>query len=194
MTLHRLSIAGLILAAVVLGGVWTVLLGFAASCVAADRLIPMPYGTAAEADRVFSLLLRRRRWARRMGRTRPLDVLEDVHPWTRTAQRRDLGVRAIPITSLAGTVEPFKARQFDRDWRPDGSARARWVPLWLGRRSGSPIPAISVFRVGDAHWVRDGHHRVSVARHQDAPSIEAEVDELLDWSPTTDARLRHAHP
>ena len=28
------------------------------------------------------------------------------------------------------------------------------------------MPPISVYRVGDLHFVRDGHHRVSVARAQ----------------------------
>ena len=31
-------------------------------------------------------------------------------------------------------------------------------------RRGEPLPPISVYRVGEVHFVRDGHHRVSVAR------------------------------
>ena len=147
---------------------------FAALCFAADRLVPLT--TTGEADRVFSRLQRRRRWTRRRRR---LDVLEDVHPWVRSARRRDLGVHCIPVGSLAGTVEPAKAREFDRDWRPDRAARDRWMRLWLGRHSGSPIPPVSVFRIDGAHWVRDGHHRASVARYRDAPTIDAAVVELL---------------
>lgn len=171
----RVSVAAtLVLAtvALLLGGVWIALPAFAALCLAADRLVPLP--TTGEADRAFSRLQRRRRWTRCR-----LDVLEDVHPWVRTARRRDLGVHCIPVGSLAGTVEPAKARVFDADWRPSRAARDRWTRLWLGRQSGSPIPPVSVFRVDGAHWVRDGHHRASVARHRDAPTIDAAVVELL---------------
>jgi hypothetical protein len=35
------------------------------------------------------------------------------------------------------------------------------------------MPPISVYRVGDLHFVRDGHHRVSVARALGAATIDA---------------------
>jgi hypothetical protein len=41
------------------------------------------------------------------------------------------------------------------------------------------MPPISVYRVGDRHFVRDGHHRVSVARALGAEAIEAHVVELI---------------
>jgi hypothetical protein len=156
-----------------------VLLGFAAVCAVADALVPMPTNAVDDAERSFDRIVRRRRLARMTGRAAPLEVLDDVHPWARTARRRDLGVCEVPIGSLAGTVERLKARQFDREWRPDRAAHDRWKPLWLSRRSGSPVAPVSVFRAGGAHWVRDGHHRVSVARNQGALTIEADVVELV---------------
>jgi hypothetical protein len=171
--------AALTAGAVTLGGLWSVLLGFAAACTVADALIPRASATAAEAEHRFDELVRRRRLAERLRTTAPLPVLDAVHPWTRTARRRELGVQSVAIASLAGTVEPLKARQFDREWRPQRSARERWKSLWLGRQSGSPIPPASVFRVNGTHWVRDGHHRASVAHHQHAPEIAADVVELI---------------
>ena len=165
--------AALLFGAVALGGLWATVLGFVALCAVADGLIPLPSNPRAEADRVFAQLARRRRFAG------DLPVLDEVHPWTLAAQRRERGLQSIPVDSLRGSVEPSKARQFDHRWRPDRSAAERWKPLWQGRRSGSPIPPIEVFRVDGAHWVRDGHHRASVAFHQGAPSVEAEVVELL---------------
>ena len=44
---------------------------------------------------------------------------------------------------------------------------------------GTELPPISVYRVGEAHFVRDGHHRVSVARALGAIAIDAHVVELL---------------
>ena len=51
--------------------------------------------------------------------------------------------------------------------------------MCIAARRGTPLPPISVYRAGREHFVRDGHHRVSVARALGADSIDAEVVELL---------------
>jgi hypothetical protein len=38
---------------------------------------------------------------------------------------------------------------------------------------------VAVYRIDGTHWLRDGHHRVSVLRHQGTPTIDAEVIELV---------------
>lgn len=48
----------------------------------------------------------------------------------------------------------------------------------MANRRGAPIPPISVYRLGDRHFVRDGHHRVSVAHSLGMAAIDAEVVEL----------------
>ncbi len=45
-------------------------------------------------------------------------------------------------------------------------------------RRGDPLPAIDVYRVGEVHFVRDGHHRVSVARALGHNDINAHVIEV----------------
>jgi hypothetical protein len=44
--------------------------------------------------------------------------------------------------------------------------------------AGAALPPISVYRLDGDHYVRDGHHRVSVARARGATDIDAEVTEL----------------
>jgi hypothetical protein len=44
---------------------------------------------------------------------------------------------------------------------------------------GASFPPISVYQVDEAHYVRDGHHRVSVALARGAVEIDADVTELL---------------
>ena len=93
--------------------------------------------------------------------------------------RRDAGllrVREIPIDAIAGTVEPSRAKLFDSSFRPAAAARSRWQRLWLAEHRGAVLPPISVVRVGDAYAVRDGHHRVSVARARGAVTIDAAVE------------------
>ena len=41
---------------------------------------------------------------------------------------------------------------------------ARWERIAAARRRGEAMPPIDVYRIGDLHFVQDGHHRVSVAR------------------------------
>jgi hypothetical protein len=59
------------------------------------------------------------------------------------------------------------------------------------------MPPIRVYRVADAHFVEDGHHRVAVARAQGQPDIDAYVTEVvteighgLDLRRTTPHELR----
>jgi hypothetical protein len=85
-----------------------------------------------------------------------------------------LGLRVISIDSIAGTVD--RSRDFDRRFRPtSGRVRERWERLALAARRGEEIPPIEVYRVGELHFIIDGHHRVSVALAQGVSTIEAFV-------------------
>jgi hypothetical protein len=57
--------------------------------------------------------------------------------------------------------------------------RQRWERLDLAQRRGVSLPPIDVYRVGDLHFVMDGHHRVSVAIATGHTTIEAHVTEVL---------------
>ena len=47
---------------------------------------------------------------------------------------------------------------------PPPTCAARWERIAAARRRGEAMPPIDVYRIGDLHFVKDGHHRVSVAR------------------------------
>ena len=87
-----------------------------------------------------------------------------------------IGTREIPLEAISGTLEPSRASMFDRDFRPARAARGRWQRVWLAEQRGCPLPPISVLPAGDGYVVRDGHHRVSVARARGAITIDATVD------------------
>jgi hypothetical protein len=123
-------------------------------------------------DRVVSWLLCRPVECRR------LLSLEDALSSAPPAGRRPTGVRAIPLDSIVGTAERAKARAFDRRFGPPPSSRLRWERLWMAGRRGAQLPPISVYRLGDRHFVGDGHHRVSVANALGMAAIDAEVIEL----------------
>ena len=90
---------------------------------------------------------------------------------------RYLGMRSISLDSIVGTVD--RMREFDRSFRPlSGRVRGRWERIAAAQRRGDSMPPISVYRVGDVHFVRDGHHRVSVARSMGRDDIDAYVTEV----------------
>jgi hypothetical protein len=90
---------------------------------------------------------------------------------------RSLGLQTIPLDSVVGTVG--RTREFDRSFRPTSNrTRPRWERIANAQRRGQDMPPISVYRIGDMHFVRDGHHRVSVARAQGRKDIDAYVTEV----------------
>ncbi|WP_103336637.1 chromosome partitioning protein ParB [Amycolatopsis sp. CA-126428] len=85
-----------------------------------------------------------------------------------------IGLRVIKLESIVGTVD--RSRDFDRRFRPTSArVRERWERLALAARRGEEIPPIEVYRVGELHFIIDGHHRVSVALAQGLSTIEAFV-------------------
>jgi hypothetical protein len=137
----------------------------------------------AEGD--FDRERRRRALARIATRFRaePDDVsallpLEEVVAALGRVGETDLGVRTIALDSIVGTVDR-QAAAFDRSFRPASSQlRPRWQGIAEARRRGLSMPPIDVYRVGEMHFVQDGHHRVSVARALGDKTIEAHVREV----------------
>ena len=102
---------------------------------------------------------------------------------------RRLGLQSIRLDTIVGTVD--SSRDFDRRFRPtSGRVRERWERLALAQRRGEPIPPIEVYRVGDLHFVQDGHHRVSIAIATGAITIDAYVTEVLTVVPAAGIRRR----
>ena len=128
------------------------------------------FAKAARARRRAALLRRLRRAPAACGR---LAVYDERARGGASVAR---GVREVPLAAIAGTVEPSRASMFDPSFRPAAPARGRWQRLWLAEYRGAVLPPISVVRVGDQYAVRDGHHRVSVARARGALTIDAVVD------------------
>lgn len=179
MTARFLLPLGLAGGAVLAGGVPGFLLGFAAGLVAIDRLLDLGSSRTVGADQVFSRLMRQRHGGLRRRATPVLEYLADDTGWAAVAPRRRLGIQPIAVTSIAGSTDPHKAAAFDCEFRPPQWSRERWKQLYLTAQRGAPLPPVSVYRVGDRHYLRDGHHRVSVARAIGADAIDAHVVELL---------------
>jgi hypothetical protein len=91
-----------------------------------------------------------------------------------------LGVRDIPLDKIIGSVGRYQ--DFVQAFLPiNESVAARWESVaaaYLNPMSRG-LPPIEVYQVGDCYFVKDGNHRVSVARHLKLPELEAHVWEYL---------------
>ena len=129
------------------------------------------FSTAARARRRASLARRLRGRRGDCGRL----AVHDATALPSGPATAGIGVREIALEAISATVEPNRAAHFDREFRPAGPTRSRWQSVWMAVQRGTPLPPISVVAVGDAYAIRDGHHRVSVARARGALTIDAVV-------------------
>lgn len=104
--------------------------------------------------------------------------LEEVIDALGKTGERYLGLQTIHLDSIVGTVD--RANEFDRDFRPRSArVRRRWQRINEAQRRGTGMPPIKVYRVGEMHFVEDGHHRVSVACYMRLDVIEAYVTKII---------------
>jgi hypothetical protein len=88
-----------------------------------------------------------------------------------------LGMRVVEIEKVTGTVRRY--RDFDGSFLPrKQSMSTRWRRVDRAYLQGVELPAVSLYKIGDAYFVRDGNHRVSVARYHRVAAIDAEVVEI----------------
>jgi hypothetical protein len=92
------------------------------------------------------------------------------------ATRSYRGIQEIPVERIVGSVN--RGDDFDRDFRPRRRLSGARLDQLRSAAAGG-LPAITVFEVGGAYFVEDGHHRVALAREQGADFIDAQVTSLL---------------
>ncbi len=133
------------------------------------------FSRARRRHRVADLAARLRREPDDVNVILPFD--EVVEALGKRGERR-LGLQTIDLDSIVGTVD--RTREFDRNFRPTSRrVRRRWEGIAKAMRRGEAMPPIDVYRVGELHFVVDGHHRVSVARQLGLDVIDANVTEII---------------
>jgi hypothetical protein len=106
---------------------------------------------------------------------------EVVDALGRTGQS-DIGLKVVPLDAIVGTVD--RNAEFDRGFRPTSPRlRSRWERINAAQRRGETMPPVSLYKVGDLYFVRDGHHRVSVAKAFGRKDIDAYVTEVTTRVP-----------
>jgi hypothetical protein len=95
-------------------------------------------------------------------------------------------MRVVPVEKVVGSVG--RHRDFDRAFLPSkADLEARWKKIDRIMHRAEELPPVSLYKIGDAYFVQDGNHRISVARQQGVEMIDAEVTELRSRVPIDSA-------
>jgi hypothetical protein len=87
---------------------------------------------------------------------------------------RFAGSRTVPITLIKGSEG--RSDDFDGQFHPrQAHSRQRWINIAAARLDDVALPPVDLIQVGGVYFVRDGHHRISVARALGEQSIDAVV-------------------
>jgi hypothetical protein len=112
--------------------------------------------------------------ARLTGRSTEILSLENVLEQQPPSSGHYAGLRSVPIDQIRGSEA--RTQDFDRHFNPtSGNTLARWINVARARLMDVPLPPVELIEVGGTYFVRDGHHRVSVAQAFGEDYIEAEV-------------------
>ena len=105
-------------------------------------------------------------------------------------EQHDGGVQIVPVRQIVGSVG--RAGDFNRKFQPTHKGiRNRWEQVAKAIYSGVNLPVVELLKVGELYFVEDGHHRLSVMRHQGLEYIDAHVVEIRtsrDIQTTADLR------
>lgn len=95
-----------------------------------------------------------------------------------------IGLRTVPVCSIIGSVGRYQ--DFDREFLPvQRATRQRWQSIDKAYYESIDLPPVQLYKVGDVYFVKDGNHRVSVARERGVEFIDAEVIECRAKVPVT---------
>ncbi len=116
----------------------------------------------------------------------PTDLLdfEEVRKRLKAQGMIERGIKQIPLNAIVGSLGRY--HDFTRDFLPkQDHIKDRWARVRLAFTGLSGIPPIEVYQIGEVYFVKDGNHRVSVARQLGATHIQAYVTEVKTRIPLT---------
>ena len=113
-------------------------------------------------------------WSTLTGHSPRLLALAEINATCTVHARCHAGMRTVPISQIRGSEG--RSNDFDRDFNPlQDHTEGRWLGVAAARQRGKALPPVELIQVGDVYFVRDGHHRISVARALGQRDVEAEV-------------------
>lgn len=103
---------------------------------------------------------------------------EEVKARLNVRGQRYLGHQTVPVAHVVGSEGRYA--DFDRHFAPlHETTRGRWMSIDRAHHQDVILPAVELYKLGDIYFVKDGNHRISVARMQGQQDIDAFVTELI---------------
>ena len=118
-------------------------------------------------------------WAGIQGRSLDLLPYDEISTKLRAVSKTDRGLQQVPLKDIVGSVS--RLQDFDRNFLPlrdDDIYRWAGVKTAMTSPHSTGVPPISLYQIGDAYFVLDGNHRVSIAKEMGMETIEAYVTEI----------------
>jgi hypothetical protein len=114
---------------------------------------------------------------RREDTSNRLLSFDDLRRELAANNRLHRGTRVVEVEEIVGSVGRWK--DFDRSFLPARSSVGhKWKRIDRAFHCTEDLPPVKLYKLEEAYFVVDGHHRVSVARYHDVPTLEAAVVEF----------------
>lgn len=123
-------------------------------------------------------------WAGIRGKSMDLLPYDEISAKLQAFNKVDRGLQTVKVKDIVGSVG--RNEDFDRNFSPLNDADIfRWAQVKTAMTSpiGTGVPPVSLYKVGEAYFVLDGNHRVSIARQMGLDEIEAYVTEIYTRVP-----------
>lgn len=118
-------------------------------------------------------------WSGIRGESLDLLPYQEVSSKLRAVSQKDLGLIEVPLTNIIGSVN--RTADFDRKFRPLSEAnQSRWANVKTAMTSpyAKGLPPVSLYKIGEAYFVLDGNHRISISKEMGLETVEAYVTEV----------------
>lgn len=113
-------------------------------------------------------------WASLTGQPSHLLTLAEATATQNVGSCYSTGWQLVPIDRIQGSQG--RCHDFDRNFYPRcDHLKSRWLSVATAQQLGVALPPVELIQVGDIYFVRDGHHRISVAKALGQLEINAEV-------------------
>lgn len=108
-----------------------------------------------------------------------LQAFDSVFDASHPNQAVSLGIKDVPVEKITGSMG--RSQDFTRCFAPlmsDQRGKERWRMIYTLAATGRGFPPADVYKIGSDYFVKDGHHRISVARYLGWKTIHAHVTEI----------------
>lgn len=147
-----------------------------------DNLLEREQSINIVARETFFSALRQAAWNsfrnRLIGKPNSLSSFEQAYDEAKLIQQHELGTHPVLIDQIIGSMG--RVKDFDRNFFPRNKRSInRWMSIAIAFQQGIGLPAVQLYKIGDQYFVKDGNHRISVARALGQDFIDASVTEIV---------------